>query len=145
MLSSSVHLSYFIARFLAMWRFIKEILLSILINTLILYGVSYYQFGMSIEVVSWGLKTFLLLGAIFWGVNFVLKKIVHIIAFPLKLLTFGFFSLVINLGMLYFFERLINTYYRDMAIIDISQDYLKAFILSFVITLAYSLLSKLLK
>lgn len=145
MLSSSVHLSYFIARFLAMWRFIKEILLSILINTLILYGVSYYQFGMSIEVVSWGLKTFLLLGAIFWGVNFVLKKIVHIIAFPLKLLTFGFFSLVINLGMLYFFERLINTYYRDMAIIDISQDYLKALILSFVITLAYSLLSKLLK
>lgn len=145
MLSSSVHLSYFIARFLPMWRFIKEIVLSILINTLILYGVSYYQFGMSIEVVSWGLKTFLLLGAIFWGVNFVLKKIVHIIAFPLKLLTFGFFSLVINLGMLYFFERLINTYYRDMAIIDISQDYLKAFILSFVITLAYSLLSKLLK
>lgn len=145
MLSSSVHLSYFIARFLAMWRFIKEILLSILINTLILYGVSYYQFGMSIEVVSWGLKTFLLLGAIFWGVNFVLKNIVHIIAFPLKLLTFGFFSLVINLGMLYFFERLINTYYRDMAIIDISQDYLKALILSFVITLAYSLLSKLLK
>lgn len=85
------------------------------------------------------------MGAIFWGVNFVLKKIVHIIAFPLKLLTFGFFSLVINLGMLYFFERLINTYYRDMAIIDISQDYLKALILSFVITLAYSLLSKLLK
>ncbi|MDO4713665.1 MAG: phage holin family protein [bacterium] len=91
------------------------------------------------------MKTFLFLGAVFWGVNFVLRNILHIVTIPVKWLTFGLFSIVINLGMLYFFERVINSYYQDMASVQISPDYLKALILSMVITLAYSLLSKLLK
>lgn len=86
-----------------------------------------------------------MLGAIFWIVNFVLKKILHVVAFPLKLLTFGLISLVINIGVLYLFQWYVNTYYGDVATVVISPDYLKAFILSLVITFVYSLLSKLLK
>jgi Membrane protein of unknown function. len=86
-----------------------------------------------------------LLGGIFWIVNFGLKRLLHIISFPLKMLTLGIFGMVINVGVLYFFQWLINTRFTEFAQVELSPEWIKILILSCVISFAYALLSKILK
>ena len=128
-----------------MRKFIKDIVLSILINAGILYWLSFYNFGILIETQGSVIKSYLILGFLFWIVNFWLKKILHIVSFPLKLLTFGFFSIVINVGVIYFFANLINTYYGEIATITLPSEWIKVLFLSIIISFAYALLSKILK
>lgn len=128
-----------------MRKFIKDIVLSILINAGILYWLSFYNFGILIETQGSVIKSYLILGFLFWIVNFWLKKILHIVSFPLKLLTFGLFSIVINVGVIYFFANLINTYYGEIARITLPSEWIKVLFLSIIISFAYALLSKILK
>ena len=128
-----------------MRKFIKDIVLSILINAGILYWLSFYNFGILIETQGSFIKSYLILGFLFWIVNFWLKKILHIVSFPLKLLTFGLFSIVINVGVIYFFANLINTYYGEIATITLPSEWIKVLFLSIIISFAYALLSKILK
>lgn len=133
-----------------MRRFIKEIVLSIGINAFILRGLSSLNFGIQIQTHTAGqwlpeLQTYLLLGVFFRIINCILKQLLHLVAFPLKYLTFGIIGSMINVGVLYFFQRFINTNYGDQAQIILASDYLRSLILSVVITIAYAVLSKLLK
>ena len=133
-----------------MRRFIKEIALSIGINAFILRGLSSLNFGIQIQTHTAGqwlpeLQTYLLLGVFFRIINCILKQLLHLVAFPLKYLTFGIIGSMINVGVLYFFQRFINTNYGDQAQIILASDYLRSLILSIVITIAYAVLSKLLK
>lgn len=128
-----------------MRKFIKDIVLSILINAGILYWLSFYNFGILIETQGSVIKSYLILGFLFWIVNFWLKKILHIVSFRLKLLTFGLFSIVINVGVIYFFANLINTYYGEIATITLPSEWIKVLFLSIIISFAYALLSKILK
>lgn len=133
-----------------MRRFIKEIVLSIGINAFILRGLSSLNFGIQIQTHTVGqwlpeLQTYLLLGVFFRIINCILKQLLHLVAFPLKYLTFGVIGSMINVGVLYFFQRFINTNYGDQAQIILASDYLRSLILSVVITIAYAILSKLLK
>lgn len=133
-----------------MRKFIKEIALSIGINAFILRGLSSLNFGIQIQTHTAGqwlpeLQTYLLLGVFFRIINCILKQLLHLVAFPLKYLTFGIIGSMINIGVLYFFQRFINTNYGDQAQIILASDYLRSLILSVVITIAYAVLSKLLK
>ena len=133
-----------------MRRFIKEIALSIGINAFILRGLSSLNFGIQIQTHTAGqwlpeLQTYLLLWVFFRIINCILKQLLHLVAFPLKYLTFGIIGSMINIGVLYFFQRFINTNYGDQAQIILASDYLRSLILSVVITIAYAVLSKLLK
>ena len=133
-----------------MRRFIKEIVLSIGINAFILRGLSSLNFGIQIQTHTAGqwlpeLQTYLLLWVFFRIINCILKQLLHLVAFPLKYLTFGIIGSMINVGVLYFFQRFINTNYGDQAQIILASDYLRSLILSVVITIAYAILSKLLK
>lgn len=133
-----------------MRKFIKEIALSIGINAFILRGLSSLNFGIQIQTHTAGqwlpeLQTYLLLGVFFRIINCILKQLLHLVAFPLKYLTFGIIGSMINIGVLYFFQRFINTNYGDQAQIILASDYLRSLILSVVITIAYAILSKLLK
>ena len=133
-----------------MRRFIKEIVLSIGINAFILRGLSSLNFGIQIQTHTTGqwlpeLQTYLLLWVFFRIINCILKQLLHLVAFPLKYLTFGIIGSMINVGVLYFFQRFINTNYGDQAQIILASDYLRSLILSIVITIAYAVLSKLLK
>lgn len=133
-----------------MRRFIKEIALSIGINAFILRGLSSLNFGIQIQTHTAGqwlpeLQTYLLLWVFFRIINCILKQLLHLVAFPLKYLTFGIIGSMINVGVLYFFQRFINTNYGDQAQIILASDYLRSLILSVVITIAYAVLSKLLK
>ena len=132
--------------FVFMRKFIKDILLSIIINALILFVLNYYSFWISIETTYENqIEAYLVLWFIFWIVNFWLKKIISIISFPLRWLSFWLISVLINVWILYFFENFINTNYSDIARITLSWDWIKVLIVSVVVSLAYSLLSKLLK
>jgi len=132
--------------FVFMRKFIKDILLSIIINALILFVLNYYSFWISIETTYENqIEAYLVLWFIFWIVNFWLKKIISIISFPLRWLSFWLISVLINVWILYFFENFINTNYADIATITLSWDWIKVLIVSVVVSLAYSLLSKLLK
>lgn len=136
---------YFI-HFIWMRKFIKDILLSIIINAIILYWLNYYQFWISIETTYWNaIEAYFILGFIFWIVNFWLKKIISLISFPLRRLSFWLISILINVWILYFFENLINTKYNDIATVTLSWDRIRVLIISVVVSIAYSLLSKLLK
>lgn len=132
--------------FVLMRKFIKDILLSIIINAAILYWLNYYQFWMSIETSTANqLEAYFILGFIFWIVNFWLKKVINLVSFPLRWLSFWLISIVINIWILYFFEYYINANYSDIARITLSDDWVRVLIISVVVSVAYSLLSKLLK
>lgn len=128
-----------------MRKLVKDIVLSVLINAGILYLVSSNQFWLVIEVKADIIQVFLLLGVVFWIVNFWLKKLLHLVTFPLKFLTFWISSIVINVGIFYFFQWLINTHYNDFAMITLADGWIKVLILSVIVSVAYALLSKLLK
>ena len=129
-----------------MRKFIKDVLLSIIINAIILYWLNYYQFWISIETTYWNaIEAYFILGFIFWIVNFWLKKIISLISFPLRRLSFWLISILINVWILYFFENLINTKYSDIATVTLSWDRIRVLIISVVVSIAYSLLSKILK
>lgn len=128
-----------------MWKFIKDIVLSILINAGILYVLSSTRFWIIITAKAELFQVYLLLGGIFWIVNFGLKRLLHIISFPLKMLTLGLFGMLINVGVLYFFQWLINTRFTEFAQVELSPEWIKILILSCVISFAYALLSKILK
>ena len=101
---------------------------------------------MSIETSTTNeIEAYFILGFIFWVVNFWLKKIINLVSFPLRWLSFWLISVVINIGILYFFEYYINANYADIARITLSEDWVRVLIISVVVSVAYSLLSKLLK
>ena len=132
-----------------MRRFIKDIVLSILINAGILFALNYYQFGIIIEPVAKDSTTvfeaYVILWALFWIINYWLKSVIHFISTPLKWLSFWIVSILINVGILYFFQYFINSNYWDIARVTLSDDPIRVFIISIVVSFAYALLSKILK
>ncbi len=131
-----------------MWKIVKDIILSVLINAEILYFVSSNKFGLVIESKADIFQVFLLLGLVFWIVNFGIKRILHIITFPLKFLTLGISSIVINVGVFYFFQWFINENCSQFARVQLpSGDFgwVRVLILSVIISTVYALLSKILK
>ena len=132
--------------FVWMRKFLKDILLSILINAGILYWLNYYHFWMSIETSTANeIEAYFILGFIFWIVNFWLKKVINLLSFPLRWLSFWLISILINVWILYFFEYYINANYSQIATVSLSWDWIRVLIISVVVSIAYSLLSKLLK
>ena len=129
-----------------MRKFLKDIILSILINAWILYWLNYYQFWLSINTSTANeIEAYFILGFIFWIVNFWLKKIINMLSFPLRWLSFWLISILINVWILYFFEYYINANYSQIATVSLSWDWIRVLIISVVVSIAYSLLSKLLK
>lgn len=131
-----------------MWKIIKDIILSVLINAGILYFVSSNKFGLVIESKADIFQVFLLLGLVFWIVNFGIKRVLHIITFPLKFLTLGISSIVINVGVFYFFQWFINENCSQFARVQLPSGdlgWVRVLILSVIISTVYALLSKILK
>ena len=131
-----------------MWKIVKDIILSVLINAGILYFVSSNKFGLVIESKADVFQVFLLLGLVFWIGNFGIKRVLHIITFPLKFLTLGISSIVINVGVFYFFQWFINENYSQFARVQLPSGdlgWVRVLILSVIISTVYALLSKILK
>jgi len=76
----------------------KNLILQIIAGMLSLYLSCLFIPGISFEGP---VKIFLLAGVVLGILNFALKPILHFFFFPLKLITFGLFGLVINAGLVY--------------------------------------------
>jgi len=131
---------------------IKHLIINIIINWTILYLVSQYlpKLQFSIEASNYGLIiTFLLLWAIFWFLNTILKKVLNIITLPLKVLTLWLSSLLINIWIFYLFEILINEANIGIEIQIYTgwglNKLLAVFILSIIITTTYHIIKKIFK
>lgn len=53
-----------------------------------------------------GVRTLLLAGVVLGLINFFIKPIINVITWPLKFLTFGLFSLAVNLAIIWFIDIL---------------------------------------
>lgn len=83
-----------------------SILYTLLANSLALFLVSRVLEGMSFEG---GIPTFVIVAAIVSILNFVLKPLLKILAFPLVFITGGLFLIVINALILFVAQHLLTT------------------------------------
>ncbi len=120
---------------------IKNLIINVVINWIILYFIHKYDLWFKVQATRYNVyMTFLILWFVFWFFNFVLKRILKILTLPLKILTFGISSLIINVLVIYLFEYIVNTY--DFWIVVSLGTILQVLVLSFIITLSYILIKK---
>jgi len=89
-----------------MKKTLKELLLNIVINGAILFIIHTFIQELWFKVLSskyGSIITFVILGAVFRFLNMVVKKILKVITLPLKYLTFGLSSIVLNIAIFYIF------------------------------------------
>ena len=115
-----------------MWKLIRRLIVSVILYGVTLYLVHRYSGGWFwVEATQYDVfLTFGILAAIFWVVNNIVKYILKILTIPLKYLTLGLFSLVLNILIVYIFEFLVNN--SSMWVIVHLWTIVQVFILSLV-------------
>lgn len=91
---------------------IRRFLLKILFNGLALYIIAILVPGISFRG-NW--ESYLLAGFIFAVINSLIKPVLKLISFPFLALSFGLFSIVINMAMLWILTQAIP----DLSIIGL--------------------------
>jgi len=120
---------------------IKNLIINVVINWIILYFIHKYNLWFKVQATKYDVYiTFVILWFVFWFFNFVLKRLLKILTFPLKILTFGISSIIINILVIYLFEYVVNTY-EFWIVIELGT-IMQVSILSFIITLSYILIKK---
>jgi len=126
-----------------MMKLLKELIINILFNTIILYVVNEYFNQIWFNVISTNyniITTFLILWIIFWFLNNILKKILKIVTIPLKIITLWLSSIIINILIFYVFEAVINN--SNLWITINISSIVSVIILSIIITISYFLIRK---
>ena len=85
---------------------LKKIIFSILINAFALWVVVEILPGVKFEG---GIFDYLFAGFVFGLINFSLKPILKILSFPLIVLSFGTFSVLINLFLFWLFDKILES------------------------------------
>lgn len=89
-----------------------KILISVLANALILFGVAYFLPYDSVTqtgvVATGGWQLYMAGGIILGLLNVIVRPILKIFGFPFIILTFGLFILVINAIILWLLEKAIH-------------------------------------
>lgn len=123
---------------------IKSLIFNIVINAILLYMMANYVPDLGFTVQWWSdvLVSFILIGTLFWIINDVLRNIIQTVTLPFKFLTLWLSSVIINIGVIYLFEYVVNTYIADVSVwlgtvIQVS-------LMSMVITVAYFIIKKVL-
>lgn len=86
-------------------KIILKAILLIVSNAIALYLADRLVPGFNIQADYWG---FLEVGAVLGIINVFIKPILKLLSFPLILLSFGIFSLIINIGLLYITSSLFS-------------------------------------
>ncbi len=101
-----------------------KILISVLANALILFGVAYFLPYDSVTqtgvVATGGWQLYVAGGIILGLLNVIVRPILKIFGFPFMILTFGLFILVINAIILWLLEKAIHTIGIDWVSYDIN-------------------------
>lgn len=93
-----------------MFRAIIRLITFILFNALVLYLIDLYSPGW-FEITSTQYNvyiTFLFLAVLFFITNTLLKQLLKLVTFPLKYLTLGLSTLLLNIFVIYLFEYVVN-------------------------------------
>lgn len=108
-------------------------MIKLIIKWLIFAGVimgTCYLPGISVD----GFEFAMLIALVLTLVNIFIKPLLKLIAFPINLISFGLFNLVINFGILYGVSYLIPQYHLENP--------LNAFFASVIIAVAFVILKK---
>lgn len=108
-----------------------SLFLQILSGIVGLWVAEYFVVGVQI-IGNW--QMILLAGAALGAVNFFVKPVVNVITFPLKLLTFGLFTIVVNMGMVWIIDILFPELIID-GIIPLFWTAIVVWILSIILSL----------
>lgn len=125
-----------------MWKFLRRLIFSIILYWITLYIIHKYSgWWFWVEATQYDVfLTFGILAAIFWVVNNIVKVVLRILTIPLKYITFGLFSLVLNMLMMYIFEFLVNN--STMGVTIHLWTIVQVFVLSLVVTVVAFLIKK---
>ncbi len=91
-----------------------KILISIILNALILFALSFFLSGNEAKGVSewievtWWVSAFLVWGFVLWIINVTIKPVLKIFSLPLFFLFFGLVSVLINWIILFLLDHIIN-------------------------------------
>ena len=75
---------------------------------------------------------------LFWVINTVIWSILKIVTLPLRIISLGFFSIIVNVWLLYLFQYIVNTYIDIQYTVELwtfSQTLILSFVLSTLIRL----------
>ncbi|MBZ1345033.1 MAG: phage holin family protein [Candidatus Nealsonbacteria bacterium] len=82
----------------------KKLFLQIIVGILGIFLAKVFIPG--VELIG-GIQILIFSGVILGLINFFIKPILKIITFPLKILTFGFFSLILNIAIIWFVDFIV--------------------------------------
>ena len=90
---------------------INKILSSILLNTLVVYIIlKYVSVKLGWNIPKLECEIVFLLGVIFWVVYDIVFKLIKFLALPFTLLFGGLFILILNIGIVYGYIFIVNSY-----------------------------------
>lgn len=130
-------------------KLIKNLIVNIVICAVLLYVFNYYGLGIKIEFAQ-STKSlveliwiFLVLWWIFWVFNSPIKWILKTLSFPVNMISFWLASLIINVVVFYLFAYIANSFFDGELLVKLGQ-IRQTLILSFIMTLWFSILKKIL-
>ena len=130
-------------------KLIKNLIVNIVICAVLLYVFNYYGIGIKIEFAQ-STKSlveliwiFLVLWWIFWVFNSPIKWILKTLSFPVNMISFWLASLIINVVVFYLFAYIANSFFDGELVVKLGQ-IRQTLILSFIMTLWFSILKKIL-
>lgn len=104
-------------------------------------NMSVAQFQFSSENIVSVVMVFLILGIVFWIINFPIKKILSVLTLPINALTLWIFSLILNIVVFYIFQWIANTYIANITVN--LWTIIQTLILSLLMSLGLTILNKL--
>ena len=108
-------------------HYVKKIILLILINAGIFWALSSHFFPSDFEITG-GVFGVIFIAVVFGVLNFILHPILSILSFPIRILTLGFSSLLLNGILLWFLEKSVN--FLEIAEVSISIDNFSTYVLA---------------
>ena len=127
-------------------KILKRILLfviNIIVNGVVLWFIANKvpELGFNIESIYKDTYIiFWILWLLFWLINTVLKRILKILTLPIRIVTVGLFSFILNIAILYIFEQTVN--FLDIGITVELGTLIKTVILSVIISIIYFVIKK---
>ncbi|MCX6824001.1 MAG: phage holin family protein [candidate division SR1 bacterium] len=122
---------------------LKHLLVNIVVNGVVLYAIVNYIPELGFKIQSIYKDTYIIfgiLGIVFWLINSVLKNILKILTLPVRLITLGLSSLLLNIIVLYIFEQTVN--YLDLGIIIQLGTLVQTLVLSVILSGIYFIIKK---
>lgn len=122
---------------------LKHLLINIIVNGAVLYAIVHYVPELGFKIQTIYKDTYIIygiLGIVFRLINSVLKSVLKILTLPVRMVTIGIFSLVLNIAVLYIFEQTMN--YLDLGITVQLGTLMQTFVLSVILSAIYFLIKK---